>query len=107
MEYKIEIYAPEDSIKPIHKVLSEIGAGKLGNYDSIMSITKISGYWRPLEGSNPYNGEISKLCYGSEVRLDMRCSENLVKLAVKTIKENHPYEKPMINIIPLFNDKFE
>ena len=29
---------------------------KSGNYDNVISITNVRGYWRPLEGSNPFIG---------------------------------------------------
>ena len=39
----------------------------------------------------------------SEFSTDIKNIENIIKV----IKEVHPYEEPVINIIPLLNDKFD
>ena len=38
-----------------------------------------------------------------EFSTDIKNIENIIKV----IKEIHPYEEPVINIIPLLNDKFD
>ncbi|MFZ3516663.1 hypothetical protein LC147_26710 [Vibrio harveyi] len=44
--------------------------------------------------------------FGEEVRLDVRCQESLVQAALDAIRAIHPYEEPVINILPLYNHKF-
>lgn len=106
-EVKIEIFVPEEYIAKLRDELNKANALKVGDYDNVISITKVKGYWRPLEGSNPFNGEIGQICKGEECKLELRCKREYVKNAIKIIKEIHPYEEPVINIIPIINELFE
>ena len=49
-------------------------------------------------------GQISK---ANECKIELRCKTELVKDALKTIKQIHPYEEPVINILPILNNLFE
>lgn len=106
-EVKIEIYVPEEYIIKLRDELNKVNACKIGDYDNIISITDVRGYWRPLEGSNPFNGDIDKVCEGTECKMEIRCKREYVKNAIKVIREIHPYEEPLINIIPIVNELFE
>ena len=77
---KLEIFLPPSHLEVLQKALQEVDAGHIGNYDSCMSVSPVTGYWRPLDGCNPYTIE-----------------------AVKTV---HPYEEPVINVIPLWRTSF-
>jgi len=44
---------------------------------------------------------------GLECKLEIRCKREYVKSAINVIKEIHPYEEPLINIIPIVNELFE
>lgn len=106
-EVKIEIFVPEEYITKLRDELNKANALKIGDYDNVISITKVKGYWRPLEGSNPFNGEVGQICKGEECKVELRCKREYVKNAIKVIKEIHPYEEPVINIIPIINELFE
>ena len=106
-EVKIEIYVPEEYIINLRDELNKANACTIGDYDNVISITNVRGYWRPLEGSNPYNGEIGKVCEGVECKMEIRCKKECVKGAMKVIKEIHPHEEPLINIIPIVNELFD
>ena len=102
-EVKIEIYVPQDYVIPLRDALNAVGAGHIGEYDHCVSITQVTGYWRPLENANPFLGEIGEVCEGSECKIEIRCKRELIAEAVSVIKEIHPYEEPVINIVPLLN----
>ena len=106
MEFKLEIYAPESDVIAIRDALNSVGAGVIGNYDSVISVVKISGFWRPTEHAEPVTGEKNKINFGEEVRIDVRCKEPLVQSALNAVRRVHPYEEPAINIIPLANHQF-
>ncbi len=107
MDYKLEIYAPENYIDRIKNALFSVGAGKTGNDKSAIAIIKTSGYWKPLKKSTPFQGQKDTLNYGEEVRLDIRCKDKYVKKALIAVKNVHPYEEPLINIVRLSNHEFE
>lgn len=100
------MYIPEEYRDKLREALNDIGVLGVGNYDNVMSVTKVTGYWRPLKNANPFDGEINKLSKASEDKIEFATDINNVENAVKVIKEVHPYEEPVINIIPLINDRF-
>lgn len=75
-----------------------------GNDD--ISLTKVRGYWRPLESATPFNGEKNEIDEGTECKVEIRCKREYVKDALGVIKKIHPYEEPLVNIIPLANCYF-
>lgn len=103
---KIEIYIPEEYTDKLREALNNIGALGVGNYDNVMSVTKITGYWRPLEGSNPFDGEVNKISKAPEDKVEFSTDIKNVENIIKVMKEVHPYEEPVMNIIPLINDRF-
>ena len=72
-----------------------------GNYDNCMTVSKVIGSWRPLEGANPFEGSIGEICTAEEIKVEFCCKRDIVKAVVETIKRVHPYEVPVINIIPI------
>ena len=101
--FKIEIYTPEKYIHEIIEEANELGACKVGDYDYVSSYYEINGSFRPLEGSDPYSGEKDKINLLKEYKIEIRCEEKKLKKVVNKIKEIHPYEEPVINIIKLYN----
>lgn len=106
-EVKIEIFISEEYVIKLREELNKVNACELGDYDNVMSVTNVRGYWRPLEGANPFNGEVGKICEGEECKIEIRCKTEYAKNAINVIREIHPYEEPMINVIPIVNELFE
>ena len=103
---KLEIFIPEDYIDPLRHALHEVGVGRIGQYDHCLSITQVSGYWRPLPGSDPHLGEVGEVSHATECKVEVDCPFNLVEEALRAIKAVHPYEEPLINVLPLLNHLF-
>ncbi|AKR35638.1 MAG TPA: cytochrome C biogenesis protein [Bacillus sp. (in: Bacteria)] len=106
-EVKIEVFIPEEYIETLRDELNKIGACKTGEYDHCLSYSSVKGYWRPLDEASPLNGEIGRICEGQECKVEIKCKRELVKDALEVINDIHPYETPMIYIIPILNDYFE
>lgn len=106
-EVKIEIYLPEENLESLRLALSATQAGVFGNYDNVFSITQVTGYWRPLEGANPYIGKTGQIETASEIKMEINCKREFVSAALQAIRNTHPYEEPMIRIIPIINHMFE
>lgn len=105
--FKIEISIPEEYTEELREALNAAGACRVGNYDNCMSIRKTRGYWRPLEGAAPFSGTIGKISEGEEVQVEVRCAREHVREALAAARRVHPYEEPVISVIPLFNEFFE
>jgi len=101
---KIETFIPEEYLNELRKSLNEIGALSMDeNYDNCMAVSKVTGSWRPLRGSHPFNGEVGELSEAEECKVEFCCKTQIVKNAVAAIKKVHPYEEPVINVIPILN----
>ena len=106
-EVKLEIYIPEEFVEPLRDALVRIGLCRVGNYSHVISYQDTKGFWKPLENSNPYQGIKGEICAGSESKMEVRCPVEKAAQAMTVIREVHPYEEPLINIVPLLNQYFE
>ena len=106
-EVKIEVYLPEENLEAIRLALSEAQAGIVGYYDNVFASTQVTGHWRPLEGANPYLGISGKLETAPEIKMEINCKREFVSAALRAIRKNHPYEEPLIRVIPIINHMFE
>lgn len=95
---KITVFVPESHAEQVRAALAKAGAGKLGNYDGCAFETSGSGYFRPLEGANPYIGENGKYEKTREVRIEAICPLRSLKNAVRAMLKAHPYEVPAYDI---------
>lgn len=98
---KLEIYVPEEAVPPIREALNQLGACHIGSYDLCSSMVQVTGTWRPLPGAQPYNGEVGALCHGTECKLEAVCPRELAAEALAAARRLHPYEEPVIHVLPL------
>jgi hypothetical protein len=91
---KMEIFIPERHFAPLQDALRHAGAGRAGAYDSCLSRTDVTGYWRPLAGSRPYDGETGVLHSAPEIKVEVLCRRENVDETLRAVKAIHPYETP-------------
>lgn len=100
-QVKIVIYVPVTYANAIRQALAEAGAGHIGNYDTCSFSVKGIGRFRPLKKSQPFIGEQGKIEEVEEERIETVCLLEKLENVVKVVKEAHPYEEPVIDILPL------
>lgn len=100
---KLEIFIPESHLAVLQKTLQDVDAGHIGNYDSCLSYSKVTGTWRTLEGAEPYIGSVGEISREDELRVDVRIKSDRLEDTISAIKKIHPYEEPVIHIIPLIS----
>ena len=103
---KIEIFIPADHVISMRDELSKVGVGHIGNYDHCIAVTDVRGYFRPLEGANPFKGRVGMLSEVKECKIEVSCERRKVADALEVIRKCHPYEEPLVNIIPLLNPDY-
>ncbi|WP_242857701.1 hypothetical protein [Beduini massiliensis] len=54
---KLEIYVPEEFIETLRDALANIGVCEIGDYSHVVSYQETKGDWKPLQNSQPYQGE--------------------------------------------------
>ena len=106
-DVKLEIFVPREYALKIRDELAKIGVGRVGNYDHCLAISPVQGYYRPLPGADPFEGKIEKISETVEHKIEVNCKRELVDEAIKVIKKIHPYEEPLVNVIPLANHLFD
>ena len=99
---KLEIFIPETHISQLQKALQSVDAGHIGNYDSCMSCSKVTSYWRPLDGTSPYIGNVGEISCEPEMKVEVTVFTEKVDETIQVIKEVHPYEEPVINALPIY-----
>ena len=67
-----------------------------------MSYSPVTGCWRPLEGSSPFIGKCGSISTEPELKAEVTCRTGRLKETLAAIKKVHPYEEPVINVIPLY-----
>ena len=67
-----------------------------------MSYSPVTGCWRPLEGSSPFIGKCGTISMEPELKAEVTCRTERLEETLDAIKKVHPYEEPVINVIPLY-----
>ena len=50
---KLEIFIPETHFHQLQEALQRVGAGCIGDYDSCLAYSRVTGMWRTLAGAEP------------------------------------------------------
>ena len=103
---KLEIFLPPSHLEVLQKALQKVDAGHIGNYDSCMSVSSVTGYWRALDGCNPYIGTNGEISCEPELKVEVTVYTENVDKTIEVVKAVHPYEEPVINVIPLWRTSF-
>lgn len=99
--YKIETFIPRTALQEVRNALLSVDAGHIGNYRGCITITPVTGVWYSDEGANPTVGKVGEWSEEPEVKIEVNVSAKNVKATIKVIREVHPYEEPVVNIIKL------
>jgi hypothetical protein len=105
-DVKLEIFVPQEYALKLRDELAKIGVGQIGNYDHCVALSPVRGFFRPLAGATPFDGEVGKISEVAEYKLEVNCKRERVAEALQLVKQNHPYEEFVVNIFPLANHLF-
>ncbi len=92
--YKLCFYVPETHLEKVKTALFAVGAGKYMAYDHCCWQVRGEGQFRPLKTSAPFIGTTDQLEKIQEFKVEMICSDAIIKPAVQCLLKIHPYEKP-------------
>lgn len=98
---KLEIFIAESHFPQLQEVLHKVDVGHIGNYDYCLSYSNTLSTWRPLEGTNPYIGSVGELSQEQELKVEVTIRAENLDETLSAIRNVHPYEEPVINVIPL------
>ena len=83
---KLEIFLPPSHLEVLQKALQEVDAGHIGNY--------------------PYIGTNGEISCEPELKVEVTVYTENVDKTIEVVKSVHPYEEPVINVIPLWRTSF-
>jgi dinuclear metal center YbgI/SA1388 family protein len=104
---KITTFSPPEYTDKISLAMHEAGAGQIGNYRDCSFLTDGIGTFTPIEGSNPFSGNIHVKSHDKEVKIEMIFPSHLQQNILKALKENHPYEEVAFYLNTLDNENQE
>lgn len=99
--YKLEIFVPPEAFAPVRQALFSVDAGHIGNYDRCLSWSPVKSCWRPLERTRPYLGQEGELQEAEEIKVEVCCKGARLEETLRAVRAAHPYEEPVINVLPL------
>jgi hypothetical protein len=91
--YKLNFFVPTEAKEAVKEALFKIGVGKYENYEECSFETLGMGQFKPIEKADPYIGSLGEVERVEEYKVEMICQDELITLAIKTLKEAHPYEE--------------
>lgn len=101
--FKLITFVPTANADEVRNALFAEGAGTLGNYSQCSFNVEGEGSFLPINGANPYFGEIGQRHSERETRIEVLVQNHLLPKIVNALREVHPYEEPAYDIIPLAN----
>lgn len=92
--YKLCFYVPLDHAEAVKAAIFAAGAGRVGNYDSCAWQVQGRGQFRPIDGADPFIGDIGVVEYVDEMKIETVVEDDKVRGVVEALKAAHPYEEP-------------
>lgn len=96
--YKLAFFTPIDAAETVKEAVFASGAGRIGNYEACCFQTHGTGQFRPLRGANPHIGQAGELEHVEEFKIELVCSDAVIRDAVAALKAAHPYEEPAYEV---------
>lgn len=103
MQVKVEVYIPKDYVTGLANDLNSHDYLQEGYYDYAFSTTLVKGHWRPLEGAQPYEGEVGLVTEADEIKMEFVVQRENLEDILHIIRRIHPYESPAVNCIALLD----
>jgi dinuclear metal center YbgI/SA1388 family protein len=100
---KLVTFCPHEFAEKVRLALFNAGAGHIGNYDCCSYNILGQGTFRASGKAKPFVGEINKLHFEDETRIEVIFPSFLEKELIAALIENHPYEEVAFDIYPLKN----
>lgn len=97
--YRLIFYVPESHLESVKKAVFAAGGGSYKDYDHCAWQIKGQGQFRPLAGSKPFLGEVNRIQYVDEYKVEMLIDDNRAHDVAAALLEAHPYQQPAYGFI--------
>ena len=100
---KLVTFVPEAYAELVRTTLFNVGAGCIGSYDSCSYNLHGEGTFRAGEDCHPFCGEVGKLHFENEVRIETVLPVYKKATVTRALLSVHPYEEPVFDFYALDN----
>ena len=101
--YKVDVYVPVTHSEQLRQAMGDAGAGHIGAYSHCSFSVAGEGRFLPLEGTNPFIGQVGAIETVPEERVETVVPKKLLGQVLAVMKEVHPYEEIAYDIVALEN----
>lgn len=102
-QIQIIVGVPPEHVGAVLDAIAQAGGGSLGEYTHCAYTSMGKGRFKPSSAANPAVGEKGEINEVDEVRVETFCSRDIAKQVVAAIRAAHPYEVPMIYLLPVLS----
>lgn len=95
---------PPDHLEAVLEAMAAAGAGVIGEYTHCSYTSEGFGRFKPSAAANPAYGQREAINKEPEVRVETFCDKAQAKAVVAAIRQAHPYEEPVIYLLPLLEE---
>ncbi len=99
---KLSVFVPMGHEEAVLDALFRF-SGFIGNYRDCSFRTLGVGTFKPLEGAQPFLGEVGKREQVEEARIEVLLRRSDLTVALSALQKAHPYEEPAYDLYPLLN----
>ena len=100
----IVVTVPPDAVEEVLDAISGAGGGIIGNYTHCAFTNPGTGRFRPSSEANPHVGAKEAINAVDEARIETFCDRSVARQVVAAIRKAHPYEEPVIYLVPLLSE---
>ena len=91
---KLSVYCPIDYSDKVKNALFDSGAGRVGHlYDRCSFVSTGLGSFRPLQGADPFSGQIGEDSFDKEHKIEVVFFSYLKSQILSALKDAHPYQE--------------
>jgi len=95
---------PEENLTAVLDAISGAGGGIVGHYTHCAFTNAGVGRFKPDAGATPHLGAKNAINAEDEWRIETFCDRDKAKAVLAAIREAHPYEEPVVYLLPLLDE---
>ena len=99
--YQLTFYVPSHHLEVVKQAIFSAGAGRHKNYELCAWQTPGQGQFKPLPGSTPYLGQINKVEFVQEVKVETIVEAHCIRNVLTALLDTHPYQQPAYAVFPM------
>jgi hypothetical protein len=84
--------------------IATAGGGKVGHYTHCAFFASGEGRFRPDAAASPHIGTVGAINREPEIRIETFCPRSQARQVVAAIRHAHPYEEPVIYVLPVLDE---